>query len=582
MPNDPHDDQKRLESHQPDDAHRLSDGRQDVGEAFADPNSTDDVRLGRSFEQTSSSAKKHHRPIKEAVAEPFQKAKGNKVIFWIVAGVIVLMIVAFLIGMLPRLERKHQIDTLSDQTKKDQQQPEIEVVKVTRSKSAGGLVVPGTTIPITESSVYARANGYLKKRLVDIGDHVRKGQLLAIIDAPELDEQVRQAEEQVKQAEAQLLQQNTQLALNKVTNDRYQALAARGVFSRQQADQSQADFDAQQASVHAGERNLEAYRANLAHQIALQSYERVTAPFDGIITQRNVDTGDLIQASGAAGSSSPSPVANGSSPSGSQQNASSNTGGSSGNGSNLATPSTGMGGNGGALFTVAQADRLRILVSVPEGYASNIHTGQDAALNFQELPNAVIHATVTRAAGSIDQNSRTELVEVQVDNHKGLMMPGMYAVVTFGNNIVGTAKTSQEPASGPLLITGDAVAIRHDQPTVAVIADGKVKLTPVEIGRDYGSDVEIVSGLREGDLIASTFTDDIIEGASVRTRVDQQQQQTAAPPPTAIKPNPPGGSTQYGDSGIVDQDMQGQNAKPQQKKGGGGGATKAKPKGSSN
>ena len=539
MPNDPYDDQKRLESHQPDDAHRLSDGREDVGDAFADPNSLDDTRLGHSFEGTNSSAKKHHRPVKEVVAQPFEKAKGNKTLFWIVAGIIVIMIVVFIVGMIPRLDRKHQIDKQSDQTRQDQQQPEIEVVKVGRTKSAGGLVVPGTTIPITQSSVYARANGYLKRRFVDIGDHVRKGQLLAIIDSPDLDQQVEQARQQLQQAQAQLLQQNTQLALNKVTNDRYQALAARGVFSRQQADQSQADFDAQQASVHAFERNIEAFKANLAREIALQSYERVTAPFDGVITQRNVDNGDLIQASGSAGSSAPTPVPNGSSPSGSQQNASSNTSGSSGAGTGFATPSTGMGGNGGALFTVAQVDRLRILVSVPEGYASNIHKGMDAALAFQELPNSVYHASVTRTADAIDQNSRTELVEVQVDNHKGLMMPGMYAVVTFGNNLTGMSKTSQAPVAGPLMITGDAVAIRNDQPTVAVIQNGKVKLTPVEIGRDYGSELEIVSGLKEGDLVASTFTDDVIEGASVRTRLSKEQQQAAAPPPTAIKPNRP-------------------------------------------
>lgn len=580
MPNDPYDpDPRHLEGHV---SQRLSDGRESLGEgfadpnyadehalgsSFADPNSTDDAKLGNSFAQSNSSAKKHHRPVKESVEAPFKRVKGNRVLFWLIAGVLVVMLIALLVGLLPRLARnKDTKQQASEQT----QEPEIDVVKVMRAKSSGGLVVPGTTIPITVSSVYARANGYLKKRFVDIGDHVHKGQLLAIIDAPDLDQQVVQARQQVNQAEAQLAQQQTQLALTKVTVERYRALVARGVFSRQDGDQREADYQSQIANVAAAERNVEAYKANLGHALALQQFERVTAPFDGVVIQRNVDNGDLIQASGSGGSSAPAPVATGSSASGSAQNGATNTGGASGTGTNLATPSTGMGGQGGALFTIAQADRLRILVSVPEGYASQIHDGQAAALNFQELPDRTFHANVTRTADSLDQNTRTELVEVQVDNHAGLLIPGMYAVVTFADKIGNAADTG-----GPIVVTGDAVGIRNDQPTVAVVENGKVKLTPIQIGRDYGSEVEIVGGLRPGQIVASSFTDDVVEGASVRTRISPQQQQAASPPQQPLKPNPPGGSTQYGDTGIIDQDMQGQNAKPQQKKPSGGQQTKA-------
>ena len=583
MPNNPYDhDPKHPEDRS---FQRLSDGREHLGEefadpnyadehalgsSFADPNSADDVKLGNSFADTNSSAKKHHRPVKETVEAPFKRVKGNRVLFWLVAGVLVAMLIALAIGLLPRLARnKDTKQQASEQT----QEPEIDVVKVMRAKSGGGLVVPGTTIPITVSSVYARANGYLKKRFVDIGDHVHKGQLLAIIDAPDLDQQVVQARQQVNQAEAQLAQQQTQLALTKVTVERYRALVARGVFSRQDGDQREADYQSQIANVAAAERNVEAYKANLGHALALQQFEHVTAPFDGVVIQRNVDNGDLIQASGSGGSSAPAPVATGSSASGSAQNGATNTGGSSGAGTNLATPSTGMGGQGGALFTIAQADRLRILVSVPEGYASQIHNGQPAALNFQELPDRTFHAAVTRTADSIDQNSRTELVEVQVDNHAGLLIPGMYAVVTFADKAGSAADVG-----GPIVVTGDAVGIRNDQPTVAVIDNGKIKLTPIQIGRDYGSEVEIVGGLRPGQIVASSFTDDVVEGASVRIHISPQQQQAAAPPQQPVKPNPPGGSTQYGDSGIIDQDMQGLNAKPQQKNPSGGQQTKAKGK----
>ncbi len=537
-----------------------------LGSSFADPNSADDTKLGNSFAQTNSSAKKHHRPVAETVEAPFKRVRGNKTLFWLIACVLVVMLIGLVIGVLPRLSRNREA---KQQTREQTAEPEIDVVKVARATGGGGLVVPGTTIPITVSSVYARANGYLRKRFVDIGDHVHKGQLLAIIDAPDLDQQVAQARQQVDQAAAQLAQQQTQLALTKVTVERYRALVARGVFSRQDGDQREADYQSQIANVAAAERNVEAYKANLGHAVALQQFERVTAPFDGVVIQRNVDNGDLIQASGAGGSSAPAPVATGSSASGSAQNASSNTGGSSGTGTNLATPSTGQGGQGGALFTIAQSGRLRILVSVPEGYASQIHNGQAAALNFQELPNQTFHAAVTRTAESLDQNTRTELVEVQVDNHAGLLIPGMYAVVTFADKTGDAADVG-----GPIVVTGDAIAIRDDRPTVAVIDNGKIKLTPIQIGRDYGSAVEIVAGLRPGQIVASSFTDDVVEGASVRTHMSSQQQKTSSPN-QAIQPKPPGGSTQYADDGIIDQDMQGMNAKPQQKKPSGGQQTKA-------
>ncbi len=561
MPHERQEDQpghKRLEAHEPDLSHRLSDGRPDLGESFADPNSIDDIKIGKSFEQTNSSAKKHHRPVKDVISEPFRKPKSLKVLSWIVAGIVVLFLIILIAGWIPRHNRSRETQKRAQHENDDD--PTIEVLKVTRSKGGSGLVVPGTTTPLTESSVYARANGYLKRRFVDIGDHVRKGQLLAIIDAPDLDQQVDQAREQLNQAQAQLAQQVTQLALTKVTTDRYRELVARGVFSRQDGDQREADYQAQRANVSAAERNVEAYKANLRRVIALQSYERVTAPFDGVVTQRNVDTGDLISAQGSASSSAPPPVSSSASPSGSAQNGATNSSGSSGNGANLATPSTGSGGQGGPLFTIAQSGRLRILVSVPEGYAGMIKPGQHTVLHFQEYPDRPFYGDVTRTAGSVDQNTRTLLVEIQVDNSSGRLLPGMYAVATF----------AASPGEGPLLVSGDAIAIRKDQPTVAVIADGKVHMTPVVLGRDYGPEVEVLGGLREGDLIASTFTDDVRDDAKVKTHMDQQQAEKANQPAATGKPQPPGGSTQYGDPGITDQDMQGQNAKPQQKQQGQG------------
>ncbi len=149
--------------------------------AFADPDSIDDRKLGKSFDEKTSSAKKQHRPVGEAIAEPFKKPESRKIFYWVAAGVVCLMLLALLIGFLPR---HGESKDSKKEAARSEQDPEIEVVKVARAKDSAGLVVPGTTIPLTQSSVYARANGYLKARFVDIGDHVRKGQLLAIIDAP--------------------------------------------------------------------------------------------------------------------------------------------------------------------------------------------------------------------------------------------------------------------------------------------------------------------------------------------------------------------------------------------------------------
>ena len=537
----------------------LSDGRNDLGDSFADPNSLDDGKLGASFAETNSSAKKHHRPVKEVVAEPFRKVKSRKVLYWVLAVVVVVFLIVLVVGAIPRHNRDKETANRAKQQGSDS--PEVDAVHVERAQSGGGgVTVPGTTSALVEAAVYARASGYLRRRYVDIGDHVRKGQLMAVIDAPDLDQQVDQAREQVRQAESQLAQQVTQLALTKVTTDRYRALVARGVFSRQDGDQREADYQAQRANVSSAERNVEAFKANLRRVIALQSYERVTAPFDGVVTQRNVDTGSLISTAGAAGSAM-APTGGGGQIGGSTtQTGATNSAGASGNGSSLATPNTGNGGAGGPLFAVAQTQKLRILVSVPEGYATSIHPGLHTALHFQEYPDQTFYGDVARSAGTLDQNTRTLLTEIQLDNSAGHLLPGMYAVVTFAG----------APGAGPLLISGDSIAIRKDRPTVAVIRDGTVHLVPIVIGRDYGPEVEILGGLREGDVIASSFTDDVLDDAKVKPQMNKAQEEKLKAAPTAGKPTPPGGSTQYGDPGIADQDMQGQSAKPGQKKQGQG------------
>jgi multidrug efflux pump subunit AcrA (membrane-fusion protein) len=522
---------------------------ENVGDQFADPNATDDRRVGKSFEETNFSGKKHKPPLSERIHAP----KNRKPLYWFLVAFAVLVVVVVLAGGLPRLFRNNETKKRAQQEK--DAKPIVETATVQSAKDEAGLVVPGTTIPLTQAYVYARANGYLKKRFVDIGDHVKKNQLLAIIDAPDLDAQVAQAKEQVLQAERQLDQQKSQLALATVTVQRYRVLVTKGVFSRQDGDTQEANYSSQVANVQAAQRNVEAYKANLDHQTALQSYEQIRAPFAGVVTERDVDEGALISAAGVSSGAqtSPSPQGQNSSAGGTTQAGQSNNAGSSGTTSSAATSAQSP-GQGGPLFGIAQIQRLRILVSVPEGYATAIHVGQKAPIAVQEYQGVPLFAEVTRTADSIDPNTRTMLTELQIDNSAGKLIAGMYAVVTF------------PPAPGvqaPLVINGDAIAIRHDQSMVATVLDGKVRFVPVTIGRDFGSEIEVLTGLKVGDIIVTDVTDDVVDGAAVQVHQAQSSDQQPQSPP---KQNTPlGGSTQYSNQGLTDQNLQGQQSKQSQK-----------------
>jgi multidrug efflux pump subunit AcrA (membrane-fusion protein) len=496
----------------------------------------------------------HDREVQQEFDKKKRRQERNwkKILLWVGGGLLVLVLI-FVVGYIPRHKRAKKAEALAKQ--REQEQPEVEVTQVKRTHAPGELTVPGTTASFTEAFIYARANGYLRQRFVDIGDRVRKGQLLALIDAPDLDQQVDQAREQLNQAEAQVEQQQAQLNLNRVTWERWRTLVAKGVFSRQDGDQREADYRAQLAVVSSAERNVDSYRANLRRLVALQSYERVTAPFDGVITERNTDVGALVGASGAADTA---PMNSPQTPAGGSANVgSANTSGTSGAMSQAATPSTGE-AQGGAIFAIARIDQLRILVSVPEGYASSIHSGMPAQVFVQERSGKPIAGTVTRSANSIDQNTRTMLTEVDVSNQDGSLYPGMYAIVSF----------VQVRGVSPLVVPGDAVVVRQDRTSVAVVRDQKIQIVPVEIGRDYGPSVEIASGLNEGDWVVTTVTDNVREGVKVRTRQNLSAGQDATGQGGAqTNQAPDSGPNQYGDQSIVNSESEqtNQQSKPGQK-----------------
>ncbi|MGI4756702.1 MAG: efflux RND transporter periplasmic adaptor subunit [Janthinobacterium lividum] len=483
-----------------------------------------------------------------------QHRNWGKLLLWIGLGVLVLFLI-FVVGYLPH--RAHAKNAAAAAKAREQDEPEVTVMEVKRSHAPGELTVPGTTAALTEAYIYARANGYVRKRFVDIGDRVKKGQLLALLDAPDLDQQVEQARQQLRQAEADEAQQQAQLDLRRVTWERWRTLVAKGVFSRQDGDQRETDYRAQLATLASAQRNVESFRANLNRSIALQSYERVTSPFDGIVTQRNTDVGALV-GSGGGGMAAPMQSAS-STGGGSSSSGSSSTSGSSGNTNQSASPSTG-GSAGGALFAIAEVDKLRILVAVPEGYASSIVQGMPAKVYLQERTGKAINGTVTRTTRSLDQNTRTMLTEVDLDNRNGALYPGMYTVVSF----------VQVRGTSPLTVPGDAVVVRQDKTSVAIVRDMKVQIVPVEIGRDYGPSVEILSGLHEGDHVITTVSDGVRQGAKVRTKQDKAAGEDSGSGGAQTNKVPNAGPNEYGDQSIVNQSSESTNS--QGKKGSGGGS----------
>jgi RND family efflux transporter MFP subunit len=383
---------------------------------------------------------------------------------------LVLLIIAFFAGYVPSHRRTLLI--ADEAHEREQLLPRVAVVTVRRSSHESTLQFPGNIQAITEAPLLARADGYVKQRLVDIGDHVQAGQKLAVIEAPEIDDQVRQAEAALQQAHATVDQANanlqqgrSDLELARVTAKRYADLVSDGSVSVQESDQYQAQYKSKTAAVNALEQALVAQRggvaaaeANLARLQNMQSYRVVVAPFGGVITIRNVDTGALVTA-----------------------------------GSTL-------------LFRIAQTGTLRTYLNVPQVNASSVRPGDAASLTVSNLPGRSFSGAVARTANALDPASRTLLVEVHVPNRDGILLPGMYAQVEL----------STSRATPPLLVPSDALIISGAGTQVALLRpDHRVHLQPINVGRDYGDRIEVMSGLSEGDTIISNPGDIMHEGTEV-------------------------------------------------------------------
>jgi RND family efflux transporter MFP subunit len=390
---------------------------------------------------------------------------------------VLVLIAAVAFGLVPRLSRQKALLAASNQER--DRVPIVDTVVVRNSSKTAELVLPGNIEAMFEAPIYARADGYLRKLYVDIGDRVRAGQVLGDIESPEVDQQLRQARSSVnqtkaalKQTEAAVAQAKANLALAKVTLERWKKLVAAGVAARQDGDEKQAAYDAREADLEAAEANVAAAQSNISSNeanvqrlVEMKSFDSLTAPFDGIITVRNTTSGTLI----SAGTNSPNRE----------------------------------------LLREAQIDLLRIFISVPQANASAIHLQMPADVTVAELPSRVFHGFVARSASSLEAASRTMRTEVHVKNPEHILLPGMYGQVKF--------QIARPDA--PPLIPGDTLIVRSNGTQVAVMdANHKVHFQKIVVGRDYGPEVEVTSGLSEGDTVIVNPGDEIREGIVVQPR----------------------------------------------------------------
>src|ERR1700722_2668402 len=339
--------------------------------------------------------------------------------------------------------------------------PTVSVVFPKEGAPTDEIVLPGVTQAFIDAPIYARTNGYLKQWYFDIGAHVKKDQLLAVIDTPEVDQALQQARADLDTARANV-------AIAKITADRWQGLVSDGSVSQQETDQAVINLKDMQAT-------LETNAANLRRLEQLQSFEKIYAPFDGIITARRTDIGALIDA-GAGGSSAAAGVSGGAS----------------------TEPRE--------LFHMAATRTLRVYVAVPEVYSASVRSGGSATLTLDEFPGETFRGTIVRNTNSIDIASRTLLVEVDIDNPTGRLLPGAYVFVHL--KLPNTTHSVTIPAS--------TLIFRKEGLQVALVRDGKARLISVKIKHDYGNSVEIVSGLQPTDAMIADPSDSLVDNTPVR------------------------------------------------------------------
>jgi len=397
-------------------------------------------------------------------AEPKTEKKSR--LFLVLAIIAIALVVA---GALNLLQRREQYNALAKETE-TLAVPTVAVIHPTVEPSQEDLVLPSTLQAYTETPIYARTNGYLKKWYHDIGSRVQQGQLLADIETPEVDQQLAQARADLGTSQAN---EN----LSRITATRYEELIKTDGVSKQEVDNAVGDYAAKRAAVASAQ-------ANVRRLEELESFKHIYAPFAGVITRRNVDIGNLINA--------------------------------------------GNGGSAQELFFLASTDPIRAYVSVPELYAAAVHRGLDAYLELTQFPGQKFQGKVVRTADAIDLSTRTLNTEVDVPNKSGQLLPGGYAQVHL---LVGVATTRLQVPVNALLFRSEGLR------AVVVDASHKTHLQPLVIGRDYGTALEVLQGLGPGDWIVLNPADSLDEGMKVQVK-EQPAPPPAGSPASPGKPQP--------------------------------------------
>ena len=365
---------------------------------------------------------------------------------WLVLTIVLIAVATvFLLGVWSRVKASTVLKAETAQVAR----PAVSVVSPKQTAPAQEIILPGNVQPFITSPIYARTNGYLRKWYFDIGAHVKQGQLLAVIETPEVDQQLQQSFSNLNTAKANL-------ALAETTKNRYQGLLKDSAVSQQMVDNAVGSYNANRATVEANE-------ANVKQLQAMQSFEKIYAPFDGVITARNTDIGDLIN----SGSS---------------------------------------GGVKTDLFHIAQPGTLRVYVNVPEEYSQGVKTGMTADLSLAEFPGRKFEGKLVRTSDDINMTTRTLLIEVDVDNPAGTLLTGSYAEVHLA--IPSQAST--------YLLPVNTLIFRSEGLRVGIVKDGKVVLTAVTPGHDFGNEIEIVSGLKSDDQVIVNPPDSIVSGQEVQ------------------------------------------------------------------
>ena len=365
---------------------------------------------------------------------------------WLALAVVSLAVAAVLAyGMWSRVRASKKLGAETSQLAVTQ----VSVVSPKQTAPAQEIILPGNVQPFISSPIYARTNGYLKNWYVDIGAPVKQGQLLAVIDAPEVDQQLAQSLSNLNTAKANL-------ALAEITKNRYEGLIKTNAVAQQDVDNAVGSYKANLAIVEADE-------ANVKQLQALQGFEKIYAPFDGVVTARNTDIGDLID----SGSS---------------------------------------GGVKTDMFHIAQPGTLRVYVNVPEEYSQGVKVGMTANLALAEFPGRTFQGKLVRTADAINVTTRTLLIEVDVQNPTGTLLTGSYAEVHL-----------QVPAqASTYLIPVNTLLFRSEGLNVGIVRDGKAEISAVTPGHDFGDQIEIVSGLKANDQVIINPPDSIVAGQQVQ------------------------------------------------------------------